>query len=110
MGRAPARARHGQAGSRAPCRLARTGRPCYSARRGGAVTDKPSNAEEEYLARENAERMRRLAAEQKAALASTERVALKKRHWMRCPQCGMELEEIGFRGSQVDRAAAGGGP
>jgi hypothetical protein len=73
------------------------------------VTDKPSTAEEEYFARENAERMRKLAAEQKAALASTKRDELKKLHWMSCPKCGMELKEISFRGVQVDRCFSCGG-
>jgi uncharacterized protein len=73
------------------------------------VTDKPSNAEEEYFARENAERLRKLAAEQKASLASSRREELKKRHFMRCPKCGMELKEIGFRGVQVDRCFSCGG-
>jgi hypothetical protein len=93
------------------------GRPVWNVRResgmrspaGGSVTDKPSTAEEEYFARENAERMRKLAAEQKAALASTQREDLKKMHWMRCPKCGMELKELGFRGVQVDRCFSCGG-
>jgi len=73
------------------------------------VTDKPSTAEEEYFARENAERLRKLAAEQKASLAAASREELKKTHWMRCPKCGMELHEIGFRGVQVDRCFSCGG-
>jgi uncharacterized protein len=73
------------------------------------VTDKPSTAEEEYFARENAERLRKLAADEKAALAKTQRDELKKQHWMRCPKCGMELQEIGFRGVQVDRCFSCGG-
>ena len=67
------------------------------------MADKPSNTEEEYFARENAERMRKLAAEQKAALAAAEREALRKQHHMRCPKCGLELKEISVRGVQVDR-------
>ncbi len=67
------------------------------------MSDKPSNTEEEYFARENAERLRKLAAEQKQAMAAAEREALKKQHFMRCPKCGMELKEISFRGVQVDR-------
>ncbi len=73
------------------------------------MPDKPSNAEEEYFARENAERLRKLAAEQKAALAKAEREALKKQHWMRCPKCGMEMQEIHFRGVDIDRCFACGG-
>lgn len=64
---------------------------------------KPSDTEEEYFARENAERMRKLAAEQKKSLAEGERDKLRQLHHMRCPKCGMELREITVRGVQVDR-------
>ena len=64
---------------------------------------KPSDTEEEYFARENAERLRKLAAEQKKSLAETEREKLQKLHHMRCPKCGMELKEITVRGVEVDR-------
>jgi protein-arginine kinase activator protein McsA len=67
------------------------------------VSDKPSNTEEEYFARENAERLRKLAADQKKAMAADEREKLRKQHFMRCPKCGMELKEIALRGVQVDR-------
>ncbi len=67
------------------------------------MADKPSNTEEEYFARENAERLRKLAAEQKKSIAQAEREALKARHYMRCPKCGMELHEIRFRDVAVDR-------
>jgi hypothetical protein len=73
------------------------------------VTDKPSTAEEEYFARENAERLRKLAAEQKAALATTQRDELKKVHWMKCPKCGMDLREITYRGILIDRCFSCGG-
>ena len=64
---------------------------------------KPTQTEEEYFARENAERLRKLAADQKKSLAQTDREKLKQQHYMRCPKCGMELKEIAVRGIQVDR-------
>ncbi|HEY6050185.1 MAG TPA: zf-TFIIB domain-containing protein [Thermoanaerobaculia bacterium] len=64
---------------------------------------KPSTTEEEYFARENAERLRKLVAEEMKALAAAERERLKQLHYMHCPKCGMELREIGVRGVQVDR-------
>jgi hypothetical protein len=64
---------------------------------------KPTQTEEEYFARENAERLRKLAADQKKSLAQAERDKLKQQHFMRCPKCGMDLKEIGVRGVQVDR-------
>ncbi|TMA42137.1 MAG: hypothetical protein E6J82_10210 [Deltaproteobacteria bacterium] len=54
---------------------------------------KASDTEEEYFARENAERLRKLAAEQKKSLADS-------------AKCGMELQEISVRGVQVDRCFA----
>lgn len=64
---------------------------------------KASDTEEEYFARENAERLRKLAAEQKKSLADSEREKLRQLHHMRCPKCGMELKEISVRGVDVDR-------
>lgn len=66
-------------------------------------TPKPSTAEEEYFARENAEKLRRLSLDQAKALQQEEREKLKQLHWMRCPKCGMELQEITFRGVEIDR-------
>ena len=67
---------------------------------------KPTQTEDEYFARENAERLRKIAAEQKKSLAQGERDKLKQLHQMRCPKCGMELKEIPVRGVQVDRCFA----
>jgi len=64
---------------------------------------KASDTEEEYFARENAERLRKLAAEAKKSLADAERETLRNLHHVRCPKCGMELSEIPIRGVQVDR-------
>jgi hypothetical protein len=64
---------------------------------------KPTQTEEEYFARENAERLRKLAADEQKSIAKAEREKLKQAHHMRCPKCGMELKEIDVRGVQVDR-------
>jgi uncharacterized protein len=64
---------------------------------------KPSHAEEEYFAREEAEKRRKLALQSMQALGEDERKRLRKAHHMRCPKCGLELQEIAFRGVLVDR-------
>jgi protein-arginine kinase activator protein McsA len=64
---------------------------------------KTTDTEEEYFARENAEKLRKLAAEQKKSLDQKQRDELKRQHHMRCPKCGMELKEIDVRGVSVDR-------
>src|SRR5262245_12291436 len=56
--------------------------------------DKPSSQEDEYFAREEIEKKRKLALKQAEDTAAKEREALKKLHHMKCPKCGMDLHEI----------------
>ncbi len=64
---------------------------------------KPSTSEEEYFAREDAEKKRKLALERQKQLAAQERDERKTLHWMKCPKCGMELHTIKFRDIEIDR-------
>ncbi|HEX7488664.1 MAG TPA: zf-TFIIB domain-containing protein [Anaeromyxobacteraceae bacterium] len=54
----------------------------------------PSAPEDEYFARENAEKMRRLTLESKKAMAADELKRLRDLHSMHCPKCGMEMKEV----------------
>lgn len=42
-------------------------------------------------------------------LSDEQREQLKALHWMRCPKCGMALDEITFRGVRVDKCFGCGG-
>ena len=64
--------------------------------------EKPSQSEDEYYVREDAEKKRKLALDVKKATEVAERNRLKQQHWMRCPKCGMEMHEVKFRGVDVD--------
>lgn len=64
---------------------------------------KPSSNEEEYFAREDAEKKRQMVLNRNKALAHDEQEALKKLHFMHCPRCGMELSELSLRGVVVDK-------
>jgi len=64
---------------------------------------KPSDNEEEYFARQEMERRRRLAAEQDKAIAAEDREKARAAHFMRCPKCGSQLGEISFGGVCVDK-------
>ncbi|HWV39619.1 MAG TPA: zf-TFIIB domain-containing protein [Vulgatibacter sp.] len=66
------------------------------------MAEKLSN-EEEYFARENAEKLRKLALERSRELAQAQKEEMKRLHWMRCPKCGMELQTVEFRGVDIDR-------
>lgn len=64
---------------------------------------KPSENEEEYFARQELELKRKRAQEHQAKLQAEERENAKALHYMKCPKCGMQLEEIEFDGVRVDK-------
>jgi uncharacterized protein len=70
---------------------------------------KPSDSEEEYFARQEAERRRKLAEERQARIALEERERARALHFMKCPKCGMQLEEITFGGVRIDKCFGCGG-
>ena len=59
--------------------------------------------EEEYFTRLEVERVRRVAAERQARLLAEERERDRAIHFMKCPKCGMQLEEIAFGDVRVDK-------
>ena len=65
--------------------------------------------EDEYFARQEFERRKKLAIEHEATMKKKDLEALKKLHWMCCPKDGMELVEIEFMGVQVDKCTHCGG-
>jgi len=50
--------------------------------------EKASNQEDEYFVREDAERLRKLHAEEQSRLKQSEKDALRKKHAGRCSGCG----------------------
>ena len=56
--------------------------------------DKPSSLEDEYFAREEIEKKRKLAAKQQEELAAKQKAELKKLHYMKCPKCGLDLHTL----------------
>lgn len=65
--------------------------------------NKPHTSEEEYFKRQQLEQRKKWAAEQAAKMAEEEKKRRKELHWMKCPKCGMDLNEIHFYGIKVDR-------
>ena len=73
------------------------------------TTKKPSDTEDEYFAKEEANRLHALAVEKQKQTAAEEAERLKKAHWMHCPKCGFNLDTISFHGVQIDRCFHCGG-
>jgi hypothetical protein len=63
----------------------------------------PSSNEQEYFARLEAEKRRKHAEEARKHFDAAEREKQKQLHYMHCPKCGMELEEIAFGEVHVDK-------
>jgi uncharacterized protein len=62
--------------------------------------------EEEYFARQEAERKRKLAEARQAKLLAEEREKARALHSMKCPKCGMQLEEVAFGDVRIDKCFA----
>jgi len=63
---------------------------------------KPSNTEDEYFVREDAEKKRKLALQVKKETDAAELKRLKELHFMRCPKCGLPLQEVKVMGIDAD--------
>jgi len=66
---------------------------------------KPSEQEEEYFARKEFERKKKIEEEKHKKLGDEEKRKLKDLHYMRCPKCGMELIEIDYKGIKIDECS-----
>jgi Zn-finger nucleic acid-binding protein len=64
---------------------------------------KPSTSEEEYFARQEVERRRKAAEERQATVRAEERERERALHFMKCPKCGVLLEEIAFGNIYIDK-------
>lgn len=64
---------------------------------------KPSGNEEEYIARMELERRKKIEEERHHKLAEEEKKELKDLHYMRCPKCGMVLVEIDYKNIKIDK-------
>ena len=68
--------------------------------------EKPSKTEEEYFAKEEAEKSKRLKERIKHETEDEERERIKATCYMRCPKCGGNLNEVVFRGISIDRCSS----
>ncbi|HLB05557.1 MAG TPA: zf-TFIIB domain-containing protein [Thermodesulfobacteriota bacterium] len=68
------------------------------------MIEKPA-VEEEYFARMEYERRKKVEEERQNKIAVEEKKRLKELHFMRCPKCGMQLLEIDYKGIKVDKCS-----
>lgn len=63
------------------------------------MSDKPSSNEDEYFARQDAERLKKSRAASRQVALDAERQS----HHMKCPKCGADLGTEDYHGIEVDR-------
>jgi len=66
---------------------------------------KPSEKEDEYFAKLQFEKQKKIEEEKHKRLKAQEKDRLKKLHFMRCPKCGMELIEIDYKNIKIDKCS-----
>ena len=69
------------------------------------MPEKPSEKEEEYFARMEYERRKKAEEEKQKVIAKEEKKRLKELHHMKCPKCGMQLIEIDYRETKIDKCS-----
>ena len=65
--------------------------------------DKPTKSEEEYIAKEEAEQIKRMKKKQADEALIQKREETKAICFMKCPKCGDDLKQMLFRGINIDR-------
>ena len=73
------------------------------------IPNKKLTPEEEYFAREETAKLKKLQEEASQALQDGERQRLRELHYMKCPKCGMDLKEIDFQELRLDKCFTCGG-
>ena len=73
------------------------------------MTDKPSEKEEEYFARIECEKRKKLEEARLKKLTVEDKQRIREAHYMKCPKCGMDLLEIDYHGIKIDKCCDCGG-
>ena len=71
--------------------------------------NKPSRNEDEFMLRQDALLRHEAALVRARELAAEERERRRREHYMKCPRCGMDLEEVVYRGVPIDKCYHCGG-
>ncbi|HSW62095.1 MAG TPA: zf-TFIIB domain-containing protein [Dissulfurispiraceae bacterium] len=66
---------------------------------------KSTAQEEEYIKRQEIERIKKAEEEKHKNFSKSEKKRMQELHFMKCPKCGMELFEVEFKGIKVDKCS-----
>ena len=66
------------------------------------MIQKPSDKEQEYFLRVEAERLKKLREEHQQRVAEEARRTLKELHYMHCPKCGQKMTSTTLEGIEIE--------
>jgi hypothetical protein len=67
---------------------------------------RPSESEEDYIARIEYQRRKKVEEEKHRQMDEEEKRQRKELHFMHCPKCGMKLIEVDYKSLKIDRCSA----
>lgn len=67
---------------------------------------KPSEMEDEFFARMEYERRKRVEEGKHNNLEEEQKKKLRELHFMKCPKCGMDLITIDYKGVKIDKCSS----
>ncbi len=70
---------------------------------------KTNNQEDEYFAKQEAIKLRKLALKTAQEMNAQDKKQLKEKHYMHCPKCGMKMHLIHINDVEVDKCFGCGG-
>lgn len=70
------------------------------------MIEKPSEMEDEYFARMEYERRKRVEEGKHNNLEEEQKKKLRELHSMKCPKCGMDLITIDYKGVKIDKCSS----
>ena len=73
------------------------------------AASKPSEAEEKYILKMEEEQLKKLRAKCDQKRGEERKEFQKESHWMKCPKCGSDLEEINLQSVFIDKCNQCGG-
>ena len=65
--------------------------------------EKPTDVEDKFFLEEDEEKIQKLRAELDKNRNEEAREKRKETHWMKCPKCGADLDEINYQNVMIDR-------
>ena len=69
------------------------------------TVEKRSASEDEYFMKMDSKKLSKLRSKLDTKRAEESKKQLKEKHWMKCPKCGSDLDEINYQDVMIDKCS-----